>query len=669
MSISDIAQRLSETQTAAAINTVANTEQLIASGQALFNTLGSNLPLDGIEAPDFNSIPGASIIGALDSAGSNTVGAVAGVVGQIGLQGAAEQVGGQLVTLLETGATALQEQIADGIAQIPTDQIPALPEQQIVDGINQGAQALADGLNQIPTGEIGGAIAQGAQALSDGIAQITDAINGGGGGGGGGNPPAPPAFPTSFTEAAQAFVGAAPLEMIPTIGQQIEDAVVAGAMQLDAAIAGGGGGAPSLPELPETNLTPVLNALAAGDLPGVVTEAVTLLEKVDVQADVEELNIEADVAVPNPFATGFITVEADLDVGEILDAVIGAAQDPTTIPAVVQSQIENAIADLQALAGGAGGAPSVPMSATEGAQALVGALPLEMIPEVGQQIEDAIVAGAMQLDAAIAGAGTGGGAPSVPMSATEGAQALVGALPLEMIPEVGQQIEDAIVAGAMQLDAAIAGAGTGGGAPSIPMSATEGAQALVGALPLEMIPEVGQQIEDALVAGAMQLDSALAGAGTGGGAPSVPMSATEGAQALVGALPLEMIPEVGQQIEDALVAGAMQLDSALAGAGTGGGVPAFPTSLTEAAEAFLAAAPLEMIPEVGQQIEDAILAGAMQLDAAFAGAGAGGNPLEGGAEQLLAALESGAGSLPISADAIQQQFAGIQDQLTGLLPA
>jgi len=613
MGISEIAQRLSQTQTAAAINTVANTDQLITSGQALFNTLSSNLPLDGIEAPDFNSIPGASVIAALDNAGANTVGALAGVAGQTGLQGAAEQVGGQLVTLLETGATALQEQIADGFAQIPVDQIPALPEQQIVDGINQGAQALTDGLNQIPTGEIGAAVAQGAEALSDGIAQITDAINGGAGGGGG-NPPAPPAVPMSFTEAAQAFVGAAPLEMIPTIGQQIEDAVVAGAMQLDAALAGGGG-APSLPELPETNLTPALNALAAGDLPGVVTEAVALLEKVDVQASVEELNIEADVAVPNPFATGLLSVEADLDIGEILDAVIGAAQDPTTIPAVVQSQVESVIADLQALAGGAGGAPSAPTSATEGAQALVGALPLEMIPEVGQQIEDAIVAGAMQLDAAIAGAGTGGGAPSVPTSATEGAQALVGALPLEMIPEVGQQIEDAIVAGAMQLD------------------------------------------------------SAIAGAGTGGGAPSVPTSATEGAQALVGALPLEMIPEVGQQIEDAIVAGAMQIDSAIAGAGTGGGVPAFPTSLTEAAEAFLAAAPLEMIPEVGQQIEDAILAGAMQLDAAFAGAGAGGNPLEGGAEQLLAVLESGASNLPISADAIQQQFAGIQDQLTGLIPA
>src|SRR3546814_1314769 len=59
------------------------------------------------------------------------------------------------------------------------------------------------------------------------------------------------ALPICLIEsAAQQFVDAAPIEMIPTIGQPIEDGIITGAAALDSLLAGGVPGAPAIPGLP-----------------------------------------------------------------------------------------------------------------------------------------------------------------------------------------------------------------------------------------------------------------------------------------------------------------------------------------------------------------------------------------------------------------------------------
>ncbi|WP_285199540.1 hypothetical protein, partial [Klebsiella pneumoniae] len=83
---------------------------------------------------------------------------------------------------------------------------------------------------------------------------------------------------------------------------------------------------------------------------------------------------------------------------------------------------------LPGAGGGDGGSDENPIVA--GAQQLVDAAPIEQIPQVGQTIEDAIVAGAEQLGGLL-----GGGAPSLPGGGDNplvaGAQQLVDAAPIE----------------------------------------------------------------------------------------------------------------------------------------------------------------------------------------------------------------------------------------------
>lgn len=246
--------------------------------------------------------------------------------------------------------------------------------------------------------------------------------------------------------------------------------------------------------------------------------------------------------------------------GPILEPVLGKEAEDSTPPATTPAP------------GGDDSAGPI-LSA---AQQFVDAAPIEQIPQVGQMIEDGILAGAEQLDGLL-----GGGVPSLPGAGggdggsdenpiVAGAQQLVDAAPIEQIPQVGQTIEDAIVAGAEQLGGLL-----GGGAPSLPGGGDNplvaGAQQLVDAAPIEQIPQVGQTIEDGVVSGAEQLAGLLSGEvpslpGGGGGLPSLPGGddpIVSGAEQLVAAAPFEQIPQVGQTIEDGIVSGAEQLSSAL----------------------------------------------------------------------------------------------------------
>ncbi|MFN4327929.1 MAG: hypothetical protein ACK4FF_03545 [Limnobacter sp.] len=336
-----------------------------------------------------------------------------------------------------------------------------------------------------------------------------------------------------------------------------------------------------------TGLVPLVGTVAGALADTPIERPVGVAGGLDSVAQAIDQGASEDGALTGPLRAALIPVAGG--VGTLSDAVVMVSDAASAIPGLgpVLQPVLGKEADATPPAttpapGGENPPPTTPAPSDDagpvlsGAQQLVDAAPIEQIPQVGQTIEDGILAGAEQLDGLL-----GGGVPSLPGAGSggggsdenpivAGAQQLVDAAPIEQIPQVGQTIEDAIIAGAEQLGGLL-----GGGAPSLPGGGDNplvaGAQQLVDAAPIEQIPQVGQTIEDGIVSGAEQLAGLLSGEapslpGGGGGLPSLPGGddpIVSGAEQLVAAAPLEQIPQVGQTIEDGIVSGAEQLSSAL----------------------------------------------------------------------------------------------------------
>lgn len=327
-----------------------------------------------------------------------------------------------------------------------------------------------------------------------------------------------------------------------------------------------------------TGLVPLIGTVAGALADTPIERPVGVAGGLDSVAQAIDQGASEDGALTGPLRAALIPVAGG--VGTLSDAVVMVSDAASAIPGlgpvlqpVLGKETEDSTPPATTPAPGGDDSAGPILSA---AQQFVDAAPIEQIPQVGQTIEDGILAGAEQLDGLL-----GGGVPSLPGAGggnggsdenpiVAGAQQLVDAAPIEQIPQVGQTIEDAIVAGAEQLGGLL-----GGGAPSLPGGGDNplvaGAQQLVDAAPIEQIPQVGPTIEDGIVAGAEQLGGLLGGdvpslPGGGGGLPSLPGGddpIVSGAEQLVAAAPFEQIPQVGQTIEDGIVSGAEQLSSAL----------------------------------------------------------------------------------------------------------
>ncbi|MGV3468192.1 MAG: hypothetical protein ACO1OH_03775, partial [Limnobacter sp.] len=156
------------------------------------------------------------------------------------------------------------------------------------------------------------------------------------------------------------------------------------------------------------------------------------------------------------------------------------------------------------------------------------------------------------------------------------------AAPIEMIPTIGQPIEDGIITGAAALDGLLAGGIPG--APALPgLPGGDTGEGPTGT-PLDAVlaPLAG------LAEGGLPELPGLPGGDTGGETPAPNPDAgpiESAAQQFVDAAPIEMIPTIGQPIEDGIITGAAALDGLLAGGIPGGDtglpIPTDPTALTD----------------------------------------------------------------------------------------
>ncbi|MBU0542079.1 MAG: hypothetical protein KKC58_06740, partial [Gammaproteobacteria bacterium] len=307
------------------------------------------------------------------------------------------------------------------------------------------------------------------------------------GGDTGGETPAPNPEAGPIESAAQQFVDAAPIEMIPTIGQPIEDGIITGAAALDSLLAGGIPGAPALPGLPG-----------------------------------------GDEGEPGEGPTG-----------TPLDAVL----------APLAGLAEGGLPELPGVPGGDTGgetpAPNPEAGPIESAaQQFVDVAPIEMIPTIGQPIEDGIITGAAALDSLLAGGIPG--APAIP-GLPGGDEGEPGEGPTGTPLDAALAPLADLAEGGLPELPGLPGGDTGGETPAPNPEAgpiESAAQQFVDAAPIEMIPTIGQPIEDGIITGATALDSLLAGGIPGGDAglpiPTDPTALTDllgGTGSPLGSLP------------------------------------------------------------------------------------------------------------------------------------
>lgn len=204
--------------------------------------------------------------------------------------------------------------------------------------------------------------------------------------------------------------------MIPTIGQPIEDGIVTGAMALDGLVGGGIPGAPALPglpgedggepgepgetpEAPETPLSPLTDALMENSDPAVFAESLAgVIEDIGTNTPLE--------AVTDPLVDAIRSGGLPDDGGEPGEGPTGTPLDAVLAP--LTDLADGGLPEVPGLPGGDTGgetpAPNPEAGPIEGAaQQFVDAAPIEMIPTIGQPIEDGIVTGAMTLDGLLAG--------------------------------------------------------------------------------------------------------------------------------------------------------------------------------------------------------------------------------------------------------------------------
>ena len=166
-----------------------------------------------------------------------------------------------------------------------------------------------------------------------------------------------------------------------------------------------------------------------------------------------------------------------------------------------------------------------------------------------------------------------------------GALQFVDAAPIEMIPAIGQPIEDGIITGAAALDGLLAGGIPG--APALP-GLPGGGEGEPGEGPTGTpLDAVLAPLAD-LAGGGLPEIPGLPGGDTGGETPAPNPEAgpiESAAQQFVDVAPIEMIPTIGQPIEDGIITGAAALDGLLAGGIPGGDaglpIPTDPSALTD----------------------------------------------------------------------------------------
>ena len=238
-----------------------------------------------------------------------------------------------------------------------------------------------------------------------------------GGGDDGEEPEEPNPAAGPIESAARQFVDAAPIEMIPTIGQPIEDGIITGAMTLDGLLAGGIPGAPALPGLP------------GGDEgePGEGPTGTPLDAVLAPLADLAGGGLPEIPGLPGG------------DEGEPGEGPTGTPLDAVLAP--LADLAGGGLPEIPGLPGGDTGgetpAPNPEAGPIESAaQQFVDVAPIEMIPTIGQPIEDGIITGAAALDGLLAGGIPGGDAglpiPTDPSALTDllgGTGSPLGSLP------------------------------------------------------------------------------------------------------------------------------------------------------------------------------------------------------------------------------------------------
>ncbi|WP_306815182.1 hypothetical protein [Limnobacter parvus] len=294
---------------------------------------------------------------------------------------------------------------------------------------------------------------------------LVEALRSGGlpdmGGGDDGEDPEEPEEPNPtagpIESAARQFVDVAPIEMIPVIGQPIEDGIVTGAMALDGLLAGGIPGAPTIPGLPggdegepgeggptgtplDAVLAP-LTDLAGGGLPGLPG------------GDEGEPGEGGPTGTPLDAVLAPLTDLAGGGLPGLPGDDGGDEGGPTGTP------LDAVLAPLTDLAGG--GLPGLPGD-DGGDEGGPTGTPLDAVLA---PLTD-LAGGGLPAIPGLPGGDTGGETPAPNPEAgpiESAAQQFVDIAPIEMIPVIGQPIEDGIVTGAALLDSILAGGIPGGG--------------------------------------------------------------------------------------------------------------------------------------------------------------------------------------------------------------